>query len=93
MKSKNFDEANNEIGGGDNLNGIPIYVDPKHGKVTACFSLTEEEVARIYATNEIYLRFNPKGMPFFPAITTSCLKERLIMPSRVKAEREAEENE
>jgi hypothetical protein len=84
MKSKQFPEANSQIGGGDTgLGGIPIYVDPKHGKVTACFELTEAEVARIYATGEIYLRFNTGGMPFFPPITSSCLKERLIVRREV----------
>ncbi len=91
MRSKEFDEANMVIGG-EGLKGIPAYRDPKHGKITACFELTQEEIDRIYATGEIYIRFNTGGLPFFPAITTSCLKERLIMQSRVRAEREAQAN-
>lgn len=77
MESINFAEANQTIGGGG-LGSIPIHVNPKTGRATACFKLTEEEVARIYATGEIYLRFNTQGMPFFPAITKTCIKERLL---------------
>lgn len=78
MNSKQFPEANNQIGGGG-LNAIPIHVNEENGKVTACFELTEEERNRVYATGEIYLRFNTNGMPFFPPITTSCLPEKLAI--------------
>lgn len=87
MRSKEFDEANNVIGG-QGLKGIPVHVNPENGKATACFELTEEEVNRIYATGEIYLRFNLGEMPFFPPITTSCLKEKLIRNPKKQEESE-----
>ena len=91
MNSKQFPEANFEIGG-EGVGSIPVHVNKENGKITACFQLTEEARNRVYATGEVYLRFNTSGMPFFPPITTSCLPERLaIGRKKIKDKKESDE--
>lgn len=68
-------------------NSLPAYYNPDESSLTVCFELTENEVNRIKATNELWLKFKTFGQPLQP-IFNSCLKEELIKLGKYRLKRE-----
>lgn len=78
MEAKEFPEVNLRIAENQpEYQTLPVFHNPKEGSVTFCFQLDEDELNRVKATGEIWIKqftFNRAMNPIAP--TTN--KEDLI---------------
>lgn len=78
MTNQNFSEANIKIAEHqEEYKTVYAFYNKDEGSVTMCFSVSDEELDRIKATNEIYIKLLTFGRPMQP-IAMSCNKEDLI---------------
>ncbi len=80
MKSKEFKEVNVKVAEDQpEYITLPAYFNPEEGSMTFCFELSEDEMNRIKATNEIWIQLLTFGHKMQP-IKMSTNKEDLIKP-------------
>ena len=79
MKAIEFKEVNLRIAENqDEYVTLPAFHDKEEGSVTFCFKLTEDEINRIKATDEIWFKILTFNKPMQP-IQLSTNKEDLII--------------
>lgn len=78
MKAIEFEEVNARIAEHqEEYETLPSYYNEEEGSMTFCFKLSENEVNRIKATDEIWFKVLTYGKPLQP-IAMSTNKEDLI---------------
>lgn len=78
MKAKEFEEVNIRIAESQpEYETLPAFHNKDEGSMTFCFALSQDEVNRIIATNEIWFKVLTFNRPLQP-IAMSCNKEDLL---------------
>lgn len=78
MKASEFEEVNVRIAEDqEEYETLPAFHNVQEGSMTFCFKLTDDEINRIYATGEIWLKQLTFGKAMNP-IALSTNKEELI---------------
>lgn len=78
MTPKKFDEVNVVMGEGQpEYKPLPAHRNPETGEVIMCFSLSEEEKARVQETGEIWVSLLTFKHPMQPIIVTTEKNELL----------------
>ncbi len=78
MKAVEFEEVNLRIAEHqEEFITLPVFHNPDEGSITFCFKLTQDEVNRIRATDEIWFKMYTSNRPMQP-IMLSTNKEELI---------------
>lgn len=80
MKAKEFSEVNIRIAEHqEEYQTLPAFYNSAEGSLTVCFELDSDELNRMKATNELWLKIYTFGQPLQP-LHPSCNKEALIVP-------------
>ena len=78
MKAKEFEEVNVRIAENqDEYATLPSFYNKDDGTVTMCFELSDDEMNRLHATNELWFKVYTGGNPLQP-IALSTNKEEII---------------
>lgn len=78
MIAKEFKEVNVRIAEHqDEYETLPAFYNNKEGSLLVCFELSEDELNRVKATNEVWFKIFTGGKALQP-IATSTNKEDLI---------------
>ena len=78
MKAIEFKEVNVRIAENqDEYATLPAHFNKEEGSLTFCFKLTEDEINRIKATDEIWFKMLTFGKPMQP-VMLSTLKEEMF---------------
>lgn len=78
MTAKDFPEVNVRIAEDqEQYHTLPAFFNSSEGSITVCFELNDDELNRMKATNELWLKIYTGGKALQP-LHPSCLKEELI---------------